>query len=99
MVLALSYSPGLTSGVGAGPLGGLGHSGQEWTVFVFVCFLFFVFCFLFFVFCFLFFVFCFLFFVFCFLFFVFLFFGCPEAIDLLGQHCRDWTVRKAVGKG
>ena len=28
-----------------------------------------------------------------------LFFGCPEAIDLLGQLCRDWTIRKAVGKG
>ena len=24
--------------------------------------------------------------------------GCPEAIDLLNQPCRDWTVRKAVGK-
>ena len=23
---------------------------------------------------------------------------CPEAIDLLGQPCRGWTVRKAVGK-
>ena len=25
-------------------------------------------------------------------------FGCPEAIDLLGQPCRGWMVRKAVGK-
>ena len=30
--------------------------------------------------------------------FFFIFLGCPEAIDLLGQLCRDWTVRKAVGK-
>ena len=30
-------------------------------------------------------------------FFCFLF-GCPEAIDLLGQPCRGWTVRKVVGK-
>ena len=25
------------------------------------------------------------------------FFGCPEAITLLGQPCSGWTVRKAVG--
>ena len=31
--------------------------------------------------------------------FFFFFLGCPEAIDLLGQLCRDRTVRKAVGKG
>ena len=27
-----------------------------------------------------------------------LLFGCPKAIDLLGQPCWGWTVRKAVGK-
>ena len=30
--------------------------------------------------------------------FLHFFLGCPEAIDLLGQLCRNWTVRKAVEK-
>ena len=27
------------------------------------------------------------------------FLGCPEAIDLLGQLCRDWTVRMGLANG
>ena len=28
----------------------------------------------------------------------YIFLGCPKAINLLGQPCGGWTVRKAVGK-